>query len=164
MADRGAVVLQVLSISPPIGSKLRKINSALAGEAFNRDILKARGFEIMQDGRVNLSPAYSILGSLVSGTTNLPMDRVVDLINGYSEALDSRNTEWQRIALALGWKTWDVGAKNEEHDLIKIEAKTQRKKEGKAKSASTRSANKKTKYITPAEYSKMEAERKARNQ
>jgi len=164
MMDRGAIILQALSLSPPIGSKLRKINSALAGEAFNKDVLEARGFDVMKDGRINLSPAYSIIGSLVSGTTNLPMDRVVDLINGYSEALDSRNTEWQRIALALGWKTWDVGAKNEEHDLIKIEGKTQRKKEGKAKSASTRSANKKTKYITPAEYSKMEAERKARNQ
>jgi hypothetical protein len=42
MADRGAVILQALSLSPPIGSKLRKINSALAGEAFNKDILEAR--------------------------------------------------------------------------------------------------------------------------
>jgi len=161
MADRGAVVLQVLSISPPIGSKLRKINSALAGEAFNRDILKARGFEIMQDGRVNLSPAYSILGSLVSGTTNIPMDRVVDLINGYSEALDSRNTEWQRIALAAGWKTWDVGAKNEENDLIKIEAKTQRKEESKAKSKKTRKSKKEKELAKKLEeYDKKYPERK----
>jgi hypothetical protein len=27
---------------------------------------------------------------------------------------------WQRIALGLGWRTWDVGTKNEEEDLIKI--------------------------------------------
>ena len=70
------------------------------------------------------------------------MDRMVDIINGYSEALDSRNTVWQRIALALGWKTWDVGAKNEEHDLIKIEAKEQRKEEGKAKAKETRKKKK----------------------
>ena len=57
------------------------------------------------------------------------------------EALDSRNTTWQRIALGLGWKTWDVGAKNEEHDLIKIESKAKRKEEGKAKAKETRKKN-----------------------
>ena len=92
----------------------------------------------MADGRVNLSPAYSIIGSLVSGTANVPMDRMVDIITSYSEALDKRNTAWQRIALALGWKTWDVNAKNEEHDLIKSEAKAKRKEEGKKKAAETR--------------------------
>ena len=142
MADRGAVILQILSLSPPIGSKLRKINSALAGEAFNKDVLAARGFSVTKDGRLNLSPAYSIIGSLVSGVANVPMDRMVDIINGYSEALDSRNTVWQRIALAFGWKTWDVGAKNEEHDLIETEAKEQRKEEGKAKAKETRKKKK----------------------
>ena len=141
MADRGAIILQALSLSPPIGSKLRKINSALAGEAFNKDILEARGFSIMEDGRINLSPAYSIIGSAIEGVTNIPFARTVDLINGYSEALDSRNTTWQRIALALGWKTWDVGAKNEEHDLIKTEAKAKRKEEGKVKAKETRKSN-----------------------
>jgi len=145
MADRGAIILQALSLSPPIGSKLRKINSALAGEAFNKDILEARGFSIAEDGRLNLSPAYSIIGSAVEGITNVPLARMVDLINGYSEALDSRNTAWQRIALALGWKTWDVGAKNEEHDLIKIEAKAKRKEEGKVKAKETRIKNKENK-------------------
>ena len=49
---------------------------------------------------------------------------------------------WQRIALTLGWKTWDVGAKNEEHDLIETEAKAKRKEEGKAKAKETREAKK----------------------
>lgn len=143
--DRSAVLLQVASLSPPIGSKLRKINSAMSGEIFDKDVLAARGFDVMKDGRVNLSPAYSIIGNLLSATTNVPMDRMVDLINGYSEALDSRNSTWQRIALSLGWKTWDVGAKNEEHDLIKQEAKQKRKEEGKVKAKKTREENKKKK-------------------
>ena len=41
MADRGAIILQVVSLSPPIGAKLRKINSALAGAAFNKDTLSS---------------------------------------------------------------------------------------------------------------------------
>jgi len=43
----------------------------------------------------------------------------------------NRNSEMQRLALALGWRTWNVGAKNEEFDLIKMEAK-QAKKDKKA--------------------------------
>ena len=35
----------------------------------------------------------------------------------------ARNTTFQRVALALGYRTWDVGTKNEERDLVKIEAK-----------------------------------------
>jgi len=37
----------------------------------------------------------------------------------------------QRIALGLGWRTWDIGVENEENDLIdaltKIEESTQKK-------------------------------------
>lgn len=137
-ADHTYTILQALSLSPPIGSKARKIYSAIQGKKFEKDVLEARGFSVMKDGRINLSPAYSIIGSLASGVANVPMDRMVDIITSYSEALDKRNTAWQRIALALGWKTWDVNAKNEEHDLIKTEAKAKRKEEGKKKAAETR--------------------------
>jgi hypothetical protein len=40
--------------------------------------------------------------------------------------------------LALGWKTWDVGARNEEADLIKTQAKEKRKEEGVEKAKETR--------------------------
>ena len=42
---------------------------------------------------------------------------------------DSRNTSMERIALALGWRTWDLGIRNEEEDQIKVEAKEKRKRE-----------------------------------
>ena len=144
-ADHAYTLGAALSLSPPIGSKYRKIYSAIQGEQFDRDVLKARGFSIMADGRINLSPAYSIIGSLISGTANVPMDRMVDIINSMAEATDTRNTIWQRIALGMGWKTWDVGAKNEEHDLIIQQAKEKRKEEGKEKAKKTREANKKKK-------------------
>ena len=139
-ADHTYTILQALSLSPPIGSKARKIYSAIQTKKFERDILEARGFDVTADGKINLSPAYSIIGSIVSGVANVPLDRVVDELNSIVEALDSRNTTWQRIALGLGWKTWDVGAKNEEHDLIKIEAKAKRKEEGIEKGKATRAA------------------------
>ena len=44
--------------------------------------------------------------------------------------------------MALGWRQWDVGARAEEHDLIKTEAKAKRKVEGKEKAKVTREKNK----------------------
>ena len=41
--------------------------------------------------------------------------------------LDARNSVFQRIALGAGWRTWNVGAKNEEFDLIKAEARGKKK-------------------------------------
>lgn len=145
MSDHTYTILQALSLSPPIGSKARKLYSAIQTKKFERDTLAARGFDITADGKINLSPAYSIIGNLSSALANVPLDRIVDELNSIVEALDSRNTTWQRIALALGWKTWDVGATNEEHDLIKTEAKAKRKEEGKAKAKETRAANTKKK-------------------
>ncbi len=68
-----------------------------------------------------------MVGSLASAAFNLPLDRVVAELDALVEASDNRNATWQRIALALGWRTWDVGAKNEEEDLIKILAKARNK-------------------------------------
>jgi hypothetical protein len=72
----------------------------------------------------------------------VPLDRVVDELNSIGEAMDKRNTTWQRIALALGWKTWDVGARDEEADIIKAEGKARRKQEGIDKAKKTRKENK----------------------
>ena len=142
LGDPMYVALQVLGISPPIGSKMRKLYGAYQTYRFEKDARK-RGASIVANGRLNFSPWYSIVGNVAAGTLNIPGDRIIDEITSISEALDSRNTQWQRLALAMGWKTWDVGAKNEEHDLLKVIGKEQRKIEGKAKAKATREANKK---------------------
>ena len=72
-----------------------------------------------------------MIGSLASATLNLPLDRALAEARGVAEMFDNRNSDMQRIALALGWRTWNVGAENEEFDLIKMEAK-QAKKDKKA--------------------------------
>ena len=135
------VTLQVLGISPPIGSKIRKMYNSYQTYRFEKDSL-SRGASVVANGRVNLSPWYSIVGNLAAGTLNIPGDRIVDQVTSMSEALDSRNSQWQRLALAMGWKTWDVGAKNEEADLLKLAGKKKRKTESKAKAKATRAKNK----------------------
>ena len=142
-ADHIYTFLSVMSISPPMGSKLSKLYKAQQTKRFEKDALAARPFGVVADGRVNLGPGYRIVGNLAAAVGSVPLDRVVDEVTSISEALDSRNTEWQRLALAIGWKAWAVGAKNEEHDLLKEAGKKQRDKDGKAKAAATREANKK---------------------
>jgi hypothetical protein len=97
---------------------------------YEKDVIKERGFGVKIDGKFQLSPSYQVLGNLTSAATNLPLDRVVSELDVVAEALDSRNTEMQRLALALGWKSWEVGAEIEEHEAIKTTAKATRKAEG----------------------------------
>ena len=142
IANHAYTILQLTSLSPPIGSKLTKVFKAIQTNKFETDVIKDRNFDVMLDGKFNLSPSYSVLGSLVEGGINLPVSRVVDELNSLTEALDSRNTAWQQIALGLGWRTWDVSAENEEHDLIKTEAKAKKKIDNKIKAAEKRKQKK----------------------
>jgi hypothetical protein len=140
-ADHTYTILQVANLSPPIGSKLRKIYSAIQAKKFEKDVIAERGFDVTLDGKFNLSPSYNVLGAVVEGATNLPLERVTLELQSLTEAMDTRNTIMQRIALGLGWKSWDVGAENEEHDLIKLKAKAERKEQGKIKAKKTRARN-----------------------
>jgi hypothetical protein len=138
LGDDAYTILSLFDISPPIGSKARKINSAIKTRKFEKDEIAARGWAITGEGRLDLGPNWSILGKVTSATLNLPLDRVVDELTSVSEAFDARNTAWQRFALALGWKTWDVGAKDELGEAIKAEAGIRRKEESKRKAAEKR--------------------------
>ena len=137
-ADHAYTIIEAANLAPPIGSKARKLYSAIQTNKFDKDVIKKHPWDVTIDGKFNLSPTYSIIGNVSSAVFNLPLDRALMEAQAISEALDTRNTEFQRLALALGWRTWDVNAKNEEFDLIKTEAKAVRKKEGIEKAKKTR--------------------------
>ena len=130
--DQAKTILEAANISPAIGSKLRKIYSAIQAYQFDKAVMEKHPWSVTIDGKFNPSATYSVIGSLASATLNLPLDRALAEARGVAEMFDNRNSEMQRIALALGWRTWNVGAENEEFDLIKMEAK-QAKKDKKAK-------------------------------
>ena len=127
--DNADIILEAINLSPPIGSKLRKINNALKTREYEKDVIEERGWEITRDGRLNLSPSYRVLGSTAEAVANIPLERLIAEIGALTEMTDSRNTSMERIALALGWRTWDLGIRNEEEDQIKVEAKEKRKRE-----------------------------------
>jgi hypothetical protein len=140
--DNAQVVLEALNISPPIGSKARKLYNGLRTRDFEKDVIEERGFDLFIDGKFKPSPIYSVIGNIAAAAANIPLDRVYDETVAIAEAFDSRNSEWQRLALGLGYKTWTVGAKFEEEDLIKERAAALRKAAGIEKAKETRKKNK----------------------
>ena len=145
--DQAKTILEAANISPAIGSKLRKIYSAIQAYQFDKAIMEKHPWSVTIDGKFNPSATYSVIGSLASATLNLPLDRALAEARGVAEMFDNRNSEMQRIALALGWRTWNVGAENEEFDLIKMEAKAKKKEESKIKAKETRAKNRKIKKL-----------------
>ena len=130
--DESAVVLEFLNLSPPIGSKARKIVSAMKTLRYQRDEI-----EHMEKLNVN-NPIWQVIGNITSGTTNIPLDRVINKLINIKEALDSDNEVWQRLSLINGWNTWDLGVKpddlqkaREEVDIIKSEKKKAKKESDK---------------------------------
>jgi len=129
--DHAYTILELVNYSPPIGKKLRNVYSAISTNEWEKDVIAEKGFSID-------SPIYKVGGSLTSAAFNIPLDRVVNKAHNVSAALDNNNSTIQRILLGLGWNTWDLNIKNEENELIKLNAKDARRKAGYKKAAETR--------------------------
>jgi len=122
--DHAYTILTALSFSPPIGSKLRKIYSSIQTERFNRDIMRERGFKVD-------NPAFSGIGNIIEAVTNLPLGRLSNKLRNLENALDTRNETWQRVALVLGWNTWDLGIKDQDIEALGEDIKERKKQEKK---------------------------------
>ena len=123
-ADHAYTIIEAINLSPPIGSKIRKVYSATQTYKFNRDEIKEKGFALD-------SPAYGAVGNVISAGTNIPTDRVYNIVNNAQAALDKNNAAWQRVAVALGWNKWDVGVKDQkDFDKTKKEDKEQKRNYG----------------------------------
>ena len=122
------VLIEMLQLSPPIGSKSRKVFSALKTYEYNRDVMgEFDTFDLE-------NPLWNVTGNIVSATTNLPLDRAFRKADNIKEALNQDNQMWQRIGLALGWDQWSLGidpykdVKEAEKELKKKKKKKKNKK------------------------------------
>ena len=106
-------ILEVLRISPPIASKLQKMQSAARTFDWNIDEVKSKGFSLD-------NPVFLSGGNAVSALTNIPLDRVVKKLNNLKAASDAEVATYKRIALLMGWNEWELG-------LIEKKSKTKSK-------------------------------------
>ena len=129
--EDGRTLLELTNISPPIGSKLRKIYNAIKTEQYNKGVSEELGLRIE-------NPTLHKWASIIEATTNIPTQRLIKKANNLEEAITGNHLTWQRIALGLGWNRWDIGVKDEELEAAKSAAKSKNKSNKKSNKSSSK--------------------------
>ena len=122
-------VWKLLQFSPPISSKISKLRAA--GWQFDS---KARRQEMLDKGFSIENPAYLAGAKVVSATTNIPLDRVLNKYNNVSDAVEEETEWWQSVAMLLGWPKWQLEQQEYEKKSTKKKKKTSSRKVYKRKS------------------------------
>jgi hypothetical protein len=132
-ADYGQVAVEATQVSPPIGSKMRKLYSALNAYKFNREIMGS-----MDTFDYN-NPIWDAAANVTTAATNVPLDRLFRKTDNIREALNQENSAMQRAFLTMGWSSWDLqvgervvvnkGKKNEYVKYLDIKRQAQEKAE-----------------------------------
>ena len=120
-SDHTYTMLKLVGFSPTVGSKLRKIYSSIQTEKFNKDVISEMSMLDIDN------PRWSAIANLVSGLTNIPLDRLVKKIDNIDAALTEDISNMERFALLMGWNTWDLGI--EDQDIIAVEKEIKEKKQ-----------------------------------
>ena len=101
-ADYGEVIVEALQVSPPMGSKARKVYGALKNYKFNSEVMGE-----MDTFDYN-NPIWDAVGNVTSAATNVPLDRLIRKTDNIREAFNQENSAMQRTFLTLGWSAWDL--------------------------------------------------------
>jgi len=103
-------LLAALTASPPLHSKLSKIR----GADYSRKYITEKN--ILEPKLDN--PALSASSQFLSATFNLPLDRALRKAQNIEAAMSEEAEYWQKVALALGWNTWEVGLEKTKNKRI----------------------------------------------
>tara|TARA_R100001369_G_scaffold37705_1_gene63138 strand:- start:578 stop:1549 length:972 start_codon:yes stop_codon:yes gene_type:complete len=136
--DWSRLVQEIVNLSPPIGTKIRKIMNAVKTYDYNDDVIKKMGPGIN-------NPAWSVFGNVVEAVTNAPVARLINKANNVRQVLTGNMDMWQRAAILMGWSTWSVGVEDQELVDAKAEVKADRKKASNDKSKQKKVDSKKKK-------------------
>ena len=122
--DHTRTLIAFANLSPTIGSKLRKLYGGIKTEQLNQGAIEEMGF-------TTENPAFSALANVISATTNIPADRVIGKINNIILASSSETEAMDRIALLMGYNSWDLNIETKARK-VNEEVKARKKEEKKA--------------------------------
>ena len=133
-ADNGRVLVEALNVSPPLGSKARKLYSAMTTDKWNAGVYNKIPLTNVDN------PIWDITGNIVEASFNVPLARIQRKVSNLKAAFDNDNANWQRVALFAGWDKWSLGIERPEEieearQEVKEEKKEERKQERKAREA-----------------------------
>ncbi len=95
-------ISDLFGFSPPLDSKVRKLTSGLNTLSWEREKMNQEGFNLN-------NPAYLAFAQVLAGLTNVPLDRAIQKINNLRAVTSDSSAKWQKVALLMGWSTWDLG-------------------------------------------------------
>ena len=95
-------ISDLFDVAPPLDSKLRKLQSAANTFSWNRKEMKEIGVDID-------NPGILATAQVISAFTNVPIDRALMKLNNFRNAMSDQSDQWQKIALLLGYSSWELG-------------------------------------------------------
>ena len=95
-------ITDLFGFSPPLDSKIRKLTSGANTLSWEREKMAQEGYNLN-------NPAYLAYAQVLAGLTNVPLDRAIQKINNLRAATSDSSAKWQKVALLMGWSTWDLG-------------------------------------------------------
>ena len=66
----------------------------------------------MDDGFSLENPAFKAFTKVVSGVTNVPLDRGLQKMENIQYAMSDDSEDWQKVAAMLGWPQWQLEGKD----------------------------------------------------
>ena len=121
---------KLTQFSPPISSKISRIKSA----AYPFDNKKMRQ-EIYDKGFSIDNPALMSAAKIISATTNIPLDRVLQKFNNIQGAMSEEADWWQTLAMLGGWPSWSIMPKKKSSSSSKSKSSSTTKKKKRVKIA-----------------------------
>ena len=107
-ANEYSVLAEALQVSPPLGSRARKLVKAERELIWDKKVIKEmETFDIE-------NPLWPAVTNYVEGTTNAPLNRSYNLTLQAKDGLDNQFSALQRVLRLGGWGRWDVGIEDVE--------------------------------------------------
>ena len=103
--DESAVIMELANLSPPIGIKLRKIRQGERAIQWNKDLIEELPYYNLKN------PAWEAAFSFTQAATNIPLSRLYGKATNVANIFRQDVENWQRVALFMGWSTWNLGVK-----------------------------------------------------
>ena len=137
-SDMGNVAIEAANISPPLGSKLRKMKKAGDVYDWNQKVI-----DEMDTFDIN-NPIWEAGANVIESTTNVPAARAIKKLESIREAFNQNNETWQRIAVAMGWSQWDLGIEGLKRQAVQGTKEYLKKKKKDEKASSKKPTTKKS--------------------
>ena len=102
---------EMLNFSPPIDIKLSKLRQA--GLTW-----KYEGYKHDEANWGIDDPAYKAGAYVVSGLTNVPLDRLVSKAENVRSAIEDEQQTWKRVSLLLGWRDYQLNSTEERQEYV----------------------------------------------